>query len=180
MKKIIGLVGETGSGKDVFCEYVKDNYDEVSCFRFSQPLSEVLGIFFNDIKKEDQQWLGTVLRERFGNNILGEAIRKKVNSINSGIVILNGVRAREEFLMIKEMGGNLIYVTADSKLRWERLQDREEKKDDKSSFEDFLKREQAQTEMFIKELGENSDHRLENNGTKEEYHAKIKELISNL
>ena len=48
MKKTIGLVGETGAGKDVFCEYIKKKYSKVFCFRFSQPLTEALGIFFDE------------------------------------------------------------------------------------------------------------------------------------
>jgi dephospho-CoA kinase len=180
MKRIIGLVGETGSGKDTLCDYIKGSFENVYCFRFSQPLSEVLGIFFDDIKKEDQQWLAISLRERFGNNILGEAIKKKVKDIESGIVILNGIRAVEEFEMIKGMGGVIIYVTADSKLRWERLQDRGEKKDDSSSYDKFLEIESAKPERQIKELGSRADFKIENNGTKEGFNEKIRGLVSKL
>lgn len=180
MKKIIGLVGETGSGKDVFCEYVKKISKPVFCFRFSDPLSEILKIFFDIIKKEDQQWLAPILRERFGNNILGEAMAKKIKGIKEGIIILNGVRVPEEFDMIKGMGGSIIYITAGPKLRWEWLQNREEKKDDISSFEDFLKREQAKTEILIPEIGKKADFKIENNGTLEELYLKIKEVLDKL
>jgi len=45
MKKIIGVVGETGSGKDTFCDYLKKIKRNVFVFRFSQPLTEALSIF---------------------------------------------------------------------------------------------------------------------------------------
>ena len=87
MKTIIGLAGETGSGKNVFCEYVKNNYENVFYIRFSQPLTEALGIFFEEIRKEDQQWLGTALRERYGNDIIGKAVMRRINNIKEGIKV---------------------------------------------------------------------------------------------
>lgn len=177
MKKIIGLVGETGSGKDSFCDYIKKNYKNVFCFRFSDPLTEVLKIFFNEVKKEDQQWLGVVLRQRFGNNVLGEAIKKKIQNIEKGIIILNGIRALEEAQMIKNLGGKIIYITADSKLRWQRIRKRGEKKDDLISYKKFLKLEKAKTEILIPKIGKEADFKIKNNGSKKDFYQEIKKLI---
>jgi len=180
MKKIIGLVGETGSGKDIFCEYVKKRVSSIFIFRFSQPLTEALGIFFDDIKKEDQQWLVNNLRRRFGKNILGEAIKKKVKNIKKGLIILNGVRMLEEFNMIKNMGGKIIYITAPSELRWQRIRKRGEKKDDSSSYKNFLKLEKAECEILIPKMGKRSDFKIENSGSKEDFYKKIKEILKQI
>ncbi len=91
MKKIIGLVGETGFGNDAFGEYLKPNFKNIFIFRFSQSLTEALRIFFDEVKKEDQQWLAPALRKRFGNNVLGEAIKKKIRNIKRRIILLNGI-----------------------------------------------------------------------------------------
>jgi len=178
MKKIIGLVGETGSGKDTFCKYLKKNYHDVFCFRFSDPLSEVLKIFFDEIKKEDQQWLATSLRERFGNNILGKAIKKKIKNIKRGIAILNGIRAWEEYRMIKNLGGKIIYITADSKIRWQRLRKRGEKKDDSVSYKKFLELEKNRTEILIPQIGKKADFKIENNGSRQNFYREIKKIIN--
>jgi len=177
MKKILGLVGETGSGKDTFCNFVKKNYAKVSCFRFSQPLTEVLGIFFDEIKKEDQQWLAPALRKRFGNNILGEAIAKKVRNIKEGIIILNGIRVWEEYKMIKNLGGKIIYITADSKTRWQRITKRKEKKDDSVSYQKFLKMEKAETEILISQIGKKAEFKIENNGSFALFYNQIKKIL---
>jgi len=180
MKKIIGLVGETGSGKDIFCEVLKKKYKKVFVFRFSQPLTEALRIFFEDVKKEDQQWLATELRERFGNNILGQSIAKRIRETKEGIIILNGIRAKEEFSMIKKMGGKIIYITTDQKLRWQRIINRGEKKDDKSSYKDFLKKEKAKTEIQISRLGKNADFQLKNNGSLQEFYKNTTMVLQRL
>ncbi len=181
MKKIIGIVGETGSGKDTICRYLKKKIKKnVFVFRFSQPLTQVLRIFFDEVKKEDQQWLGRILRQRFGNNILGEAIKKKIKNIKKGIVILNGIRALEEAKMIKNLGGKIIYITADSKLRWQRVRKRGEKKDDLISFKKFLELERAKTEILIQKIGEKADFKIENNGSRQNFYREIKKIINKI
>ena len=180
MKKIIGVVGETGSGKDTFCDYLKKIKRNVFVFRFSQPLTEALSIFFDEVKKEDQQWLAPALRERFGNNILGEAIKKKIKNIKRGIIILNGIRAFEEAKMIKNLGGKIVYITADSKTRWQRIQNRGEKKDDKVSYQKFLKMEKAATEILIPKIGKKADYKIENSGSKPLFYKELRKTIQKI
>jgi len=177
---IIGLVGQTGSGKDTFSDYLLKNYKNVFSFRFSQTLSEVLGIFFSDIKKADQQWLASCLRERFGNNILGIAIKRKIESIKKGIVVLNGIRDFEELEMIKKMGGKIIHIEVDSKTRWQRVRKRGEKKDDNSSYKKFLEMEKAKSEIFIKKIAKQADFKIENNGSKRYFYQNIKKIIDKI
>ena len=180
MKMILGLVGETGSGKDTFCDYFKKIRKGVFVFCFSQPLTEALRIFFDEVKKEDQQWLVKALRERFGNNILGEAIAKKIKNVKKGLVILNGVRMWEEFKMIKKFGGKIVYVTADPKIRWQRIQNRGEKKDDKISYQKFLKMEKAASEILIPKIGKKADFKIENNGSKQNFYKSVKTVLNKM
>ena len=177
VKKLIGLTGEMGSGKDTFCEYVKKNYQNVFVFRFSDALTEVLKIFFDAIKREDQQWLGLVLRERFGKDILVRALIKKSNSINEGIIILNGVRKEGEAKTIKENGGKIVYITAEEKARWERVKVREEKADDNVPFEKFQEMEKAEAEVQIPNVGSSADFKIENKGSKESFYEDVKKII---
>lgn len=180
-KILIGLVGETGSGKDIFCQYFKKTVKKpVFCFRFSEPLSEALKIFLDEIRKEDQQWLAIELRKRFGNNILGEAVKKKIKNIKRGLIILNGIRDWEEYKMIKNLNGKIVYLTADSKIRWPRVKKRAEKKDDLISYKKFLELEKAKTEILIPEIGQKADFKINNNGSKEDFYQKIKMIIKEI
>ncbi len=177
MKKIIGIVGEIGSGKDTFCNFVKDNYKNVYFLRFSDGLTEALKVFFDEIKRDDQQWLSTQLRERFGQDILVKALIKKVNSLNDGIIILNGVRRPGDFEALKQIGGKLIYITAEPKIRWERVIIRKEKADDDVPFEKFLEMGKAEAEQQISIIAAEADFKIENNGSKELFFEEIKKIM---
>jgi len=180
MKKIVGIVGEMGAGKDAFCDYVKEKYSDVYFLRFSDGLTEALKVFFDDIKREDQQWLSSALRERFGGDILVKALIKKVNNINDGIIILNGVRRPDDFKALREIGGKLVYITADEKKRWERVVLRKEKADDNVPFEKFLELGKAEAEQLITTIGSEADFKIENNSTKEDLYAEIKKIIESI
>lgn len=180
MKKIIGLVGEMGAGKDTFCDYVKENYKDVYFLRFSDALTEVLKIFFSDIKREDQQWLSQSLRERFGQDILIKALVKKIDAIKDGIVILNGVRRFGDLESAKSIGAKVIYITADEKKRWERVIVRGEKADDDVPFEKFQEMGRAEAEQQITEVGKSADYKIENNGTKEYLYKEIGKIIDSI
>jgi len=179
-KKIIGLTGEMGSGKDTFCEYIKQNYQNVFVYRFSDALTEILKIFFDTVKREDQQWLGEILRERFGKDILFKAILRKADKIDEGIIVLNGVRKEGETKTIKENSGKIVYITADQKLRWERVRIRKEKADDDVPFEKFVEMGKAEAELQITTVGAMADFKIENNDSKELFYGEIKKLMDSL
>jgi dephospho-CoA kinase len=180
-KVIIGLIGETGSGKDTFCDYIKKTVKQpVFCFRFSDTLSEILMILFGEVKKEDQQWLGKVLREQYGNDILAKAMAQKIKNIEEGIIILNGIRYWEEFEMVQKLGGKNLYITADQKIRWQRTNKRGEKIDDSSSYDKFLEKERAETEILVPEIGKKADFKIENNASRNDFYKEVDKIINNL
>ena len=180
-KVIIGLIGETGSGKDTFCDHIKKTAREpVFCFRFSDSLSEILRILFDEVKKEDQQWLGKTLREKYGNDILAKAMARRIKNVENGFIILNGVRYWEEFEMVKKLGGKNLYITAGQKTRWQRINKRGEKIDDSSSYEKFIEKEKAKTEILIPELAKKTDFKIENIGSMEDFFKKIDTIIKSL
>lgn len=177
MLKIIGLAGETGAGKDYFFECAKKLAKRVYYFRFSDSLAEALKIFVDDIRKEDQQWLFLVLKERFGADILHEALLKKIRQIKSGLVVIHGLRFWPDYKMVKKLGGKVVYITADQKIRWRRVQKRGEKKDDSRSWQNFLRLEKVATELQIPQIGAKADFKIENNGTRQNFYNEVKKVI---
>jgi len=160
-KIIIGLVGETGSGKDTVANYLKEKYG-AKLLRFVDPINEALEIFFEKYSKQDQQWLVTKFRERFGNDILCQALIKKIKN-ETGLLVLNGVRLLEDEKFIRNLeNSRIVYITAEQKLRWKRIYNRGEKADDNSSFEKFQEIEKAITEIHIPEIGSQADFTIKN------------------
>jgi dephospho-CoA kinase len=160
-KIVIGLVGETGSGKDTVANYLAEKYG-VKLMRFADPLNDTLKIYFDEISKQDQQWLAMVFRERFGNDILGRALRKKIES-GEGIISVNGLRMPEDYDFVKSFANSfVIYITANQKLRWERVYHRGEKSDDSVDFAKFQEIEKAKTEVHIPEIGAKADFLVRN------------------
>lgn len=180
-KIILAFVGETGAGKGEAVEYFKKKLGEkVAVLKFSTALSEVLRIFFDEVKKEDQQWLVSHLRERFGEDILARSVEKKIKNAAEGLILLDGVRMQKDEEMVKRNGGRMIFITAPSRLRWERLQGRNEKGDDKATFEKFLEMENASSERQIKEIGERAEFKIDNSGDWESLQSQIDNLIDKL
>lgn len=179
-KIIIGLVGESGSGKDTVADYLEEKYGAI-LMRFADPLRETLSLYVQNFSREDLQWFSFALRNRFGNKVLSEALRKKIDPIGEGIVFINGMRVPEDYGFVKSFSNSfVVYVTLDQKSRWERIYNRKEKSDDKVGFPKFQEMEQAEIEVSIPKIGKKADFRIENTGTKEELFAQVDELIHSL
>ena len=184
MKKkiIIGLIGEMGSGKDTVADYLADKYG-ARLFRFSDPLREALEVFLENDKagREDMIWLANNIRGKYGNGVIANSLRRKFDKINRGIIVLNGMRIKEDFEFVKSFPNSyVIYVTLDSKTRWKRIFGRGEKADDTASYKKFLEMEKAETEVQIPNIGKKADFRLENKGTKDELGRKIEEIMGQI
>src|SRR4030066_1029877 len=95
-KLIIGRVGESGSGKDTVADYLEEKYGAI-LMRFADPLRETLSLYVQNISREDLQWFSFALRNRFGNKVLSEALRKKIDPIEKGIIFINGMRVPEDY-----------------------------------------------------------------------------------
>ena len=160
-KIIIGLLGESGSGKDTVASYLQEKYG-AKLMRFADPIKETLNIYFEKSSREDQQWLALEFRKRFGADILSRALAKKVANTD-GLIVINGIRFWEDYNFVESFhDGKTFYVTADQKLRWERTTMRHEKSDDDVSFEQFQKMERMETEVHIPEIGTKADFVLRN------------------
>ncbi len=162
-KIIIGLVGETGSGKDTVEHYLRRKYN-AQPLRFSRPLKKALHFFFDQPSKADQAWFFDVLKERFGEHILHRGVQRFIDR-NEGLMCVNGLRMMEDEEFIRSFENSyILYITADQELRWERTRHRGEKSDDDQSFEKFQEFEAiTDTEKAIPTIGSRADYTFNNN-----------------
>jgi dephospho-CoA kinase len=172
---IIGLSGPTGSGKDTVANMIKEVYPEALFLRFSDSLSMALRDLGLPVSKENQQWLASIGRERFGTDFIFNAL---VDKIKGEVVVVNGVRYIDEVDGLREKKAVIWYLDAPAKLRWQRVNVRNEKTDDESSWEDFQKREQADTERNFDAIKEVSNEIIDNSQSIEELKQKVCSLLS--
>jgi dephospho-CoA kinase len=180
-KTIIGLVGELASGKDVTKKYLQDNYG-ASCHRFSTILRDVLGRLYLPIVRENLQDLSTILRGRFGEDLLAKIIAEDVKNDPHEIIVVDGIRRDADMAYLKTLPGFvLLSLEVEPKTRYERLIKRQENADDASkTYEQFLADGQKETELEIPHVMASANYKINNNGTLEELYRQIENIIIEL
>ncbi len=179
-KYIIGVVGNTGSGKDTVAKLLVDMFPaKAVSFSFSQVLREkVLAPAGIEATRQNLQQAGLEIdREAFA-----EMVRESIENHEADMIILPGIRTKEDVALIRSFGKNLLVaVTADDQLCFERMKARNEKPgEDSLTWEKFLSLRQAPIEQQIGELMNQADIAIENDGTLEELKKKVKTLIASM
>lgn len=177
---LIGLVGEKGSGKDTFAKYLQHiSSKKIAHIRFSDLLKETLKLWDLPITRANLQKLAQVL-EDFGSGTVAHGLEKQIKESDTEIVILDGIRWKPDVELLQKFSQHkLVYITADSKARFERLKARGEKDGEaEMSYEQFLEEEKAPNELLIPEIGSKADLKIENNGSIEQFDKEIREFCA--
>lgn len=181
MKIVIGLVGEKSGGKGAFqkllVELINNQY-RIAHVRFSDVLLETLKLWGIENSRPNLQKLSPAMVRAFGEGVLTRVVKKRIENLDVDIVILDGVRWFSDLEMLRQLPDNiLIYITADAKKRHQRSQARKEKVgEENTTFEQFMKEEQAETEKYIPKIGARADYKITNNGNLEKLRQEIKAL----
>ena len=177
---LIGLVGENGSGKETFATLLKEilGSDAVTHVHTSDILKETLKMWHVSLTRRNLQDMAIIMDHTYGKGTLSRALAGQVKASNTKIVILDGVRWQSDVELIRSINPNkLVYVTASLEHRFERTKKRKEKVgEDQTTFEQFLKEEQIETELDIKNIAKGADITIVNDGSIEDFREKIKAL----
>lgn len=179
-KVLIGLTGEIGSGKSVFYDLLKEILPtkKIALVNYSDTLKDTLDLWFLERTRENFSKLAQVMNSNFGDDSLGNATVKRALKQEADVVIMAGLRWMGDLERLRANNGLLVYITADPKLRYERVKDRTEKKDEIGmSFEQFLEEHHTVNEQKITKIGAEADFVIENNGTLAEFREKVKEFL---
>lgn len=181
MKVILGFVGDLAAGKGTLAKYLQEKYG-CNTYRFSTMLRDILDRIYVEKSRENLQELSTFLRAKFGQDVMSKVIAKDVENDTKDLVIVDGIRRPTDITYLRQIPGfHLVYITADPKLRWERLVRRNENPgDDTKTFEEFLKDEQAEADQLIKELGKQAEFTIVNDDSIKELYQKVENILEKI
>ncbi|HVS79189.1 MAG TPA: AAA family ATPase [Candidatus Saccharimonadales bacterium] len=143
--KIIGVGGTNGSGKDTLGEILAEDcgYLFVSVSNFLREEAKRRGL---PIEREVLRTISAEWRRQYGLGVLvDKAVEqfKKSDGKYKGLVAIP-MRNPGEAQRIKDLGGTLVWVDAEPKLRYQRIYSRQRSAEDQKTFEQFLAEEQAE------------------------------------
>ncbi len=177
---VIGLVGEKGSGKQTFVNFLKEIAPNLNIrqVRFSDILAQTLMIWDIPNTRSNLQKLSLIMEQGFGQASLANAAKFSAEGDNADLVIFDGIRRQSELDLVKNIPkSTLIYLTAAQNLRYERLKRRSEKVGEVGlTFEQFLKEEKSKAEINIPDLGKKADIKIENNSTLDQFKKQIEKF----
>ena len=180
-KLVIGLIGRPGSGKAICAaELLKlAAASDISAEKitFSDLLGQTLDEYGVERNRSNLQQLAIFIQERRAGG-LGYRMRNIVEHSLSRLTIVDGLRWREDFEMVKSFpNAIIIYLTAPQDARFARLKNRGQKPgESEMSFEDFVRSESVATETAIEALGKEAEVEMANDGSVEEFADKLDQI----
>ncbi|MFI5271148.1 MAG: AAA family ATPase [Candidatus Saccharimonadales bacterium] len=174
--KLIGLAGTNGSGKDTVGHIISENYGylfiSVTEILRAELSKRGLASTRENLRSLSAQW-----RKLHGLGVLVDKALEQFHSEKdhySGLVIAS-LRNPGEADRVHELNGIMLWIDADPKIRYERIQknaaSRNRAKEDNVSFDKFLAEEEAEmksadadnkTLLNMSEVKSKCDHILDN------------------
>ncbi len=178
---VIGITGLPGAGKGTAAAYLVEKYGAVAK-QFSGPLRDMLKRLHKPITRENMQVLATHLREMFGKDVFAETLLQDVAEAQEPLIVMEGFRYFDEHRIFKQLPNfTFVGIEATFETRLQRIQQRTENiGDSQVTAELFAKQHEYETERAIPELIAKADHRIDNNGDREQLYAQLDALMGKL
>lgn len=141
----MGISGTNGSGKDTAGKIIADEYG-LLFVSVTDLLRDELRKQNLEINRQNMRDLGNKWRREIGPDVLIDKaieIYEQKASDYKGLVI-SSLRNPGEAEYIHKLGGTLIWVDADPKIRYERVKKRRRSAEDEKTYEEFLSEEQEE------------------------------------
>jgi dephospho-CoA kinase len=177
---VIGIIGPKAAGKDTVATYFEYKYG-FGHHAHSDVYRDILSIL--RVPKSRDNLINLVeLRKIFGEDVLINALNKRIKAHQSPVQIVTGIRFQNELDNIKTYPQNLIlHIDAPIEKRYEYQVERKQNIDDTTmTFEEFVLMEARETEKHIQDLAKFADAKIENQGSKEDLYEKAEEILKPL
>jgi len=179
--KVIGAVGFNGSGKNALTRHLERRcgLKVLSLGDVARELAHLEEVASNRDNLHDisEKYLEKYGKDFFIKGLIAEITRNQFEKVG-----ITGIRSPTDVESLRQQFGSgflLIHVQMENpETRFERLQKRGEARDPQN-YEDFLAQEKNEKELFrVDEAIQRADVSLANDGTLEDFHRGIDQLIS--
>ena len=180
-KIVIGLTGQIACGKGVIKKFLISEY-QASDYRFSTILRDVLIRLHFEQSRANIQKMSTLLRQVFGEDILANVMAQDIKNDDHHFIVIDGIRRLADIKYLREIPGFfLVSVEASEELRHQRVIERNENPgDDKKTFADFLKDQEAESESEIPNTMAAADYVIKNDGSWDHLWDQIHDLVKKI
>lgn len=180
--KVIGAVGQNGSGKDEVLKYLKAAFG-VPFFSTGDMVRRIaaeegMEATRDNLRAISERWF----RER-GEGCFVRLLAERIKEEAYRTVGISGIRSLADVTILRESFGDdfiLIRVTmADPKQRYERMVARGEERDPRS-YEESLALDRKEEKLFrVEEAGRQAQYTIANDGTLADLHWALDKLLKN-
>jgi len=178
---IIGVVGQNGSGKDEVVKFLKKKYN-VPFLSSGDIVREIAAREKINATRENLSTISENLFRQFGKGYFMKQIAVKILQHRWDNAGISGIRSPEDVKALKDAFGKRFFLinvhVTNPQQRYERMSQRGEARDALSNNE-FARQDANEEKLFrISETVRLAEVSLSNDGTLEDLHRAIEELVN--
>lgn len=180
---MIGIAGTLGAGKGTVVEYLKQK--GFTHYSVSGRLIEILRERSLPEDRTHMSKLADELSDIYPGGAL-EMIHRQAQKDGVKDYILESIHRENEAAYVRSLGGIMLALDVDPKVRYERSQLRQEGAKDHVTYEEFLvavereERGKGDGKPNINAVISTADHLIMNDGTVEELHAQVEKWLQSV
>lgn len=181
MNKLIAIVGMSGSGKSIACEFLEKKGFQNIYFG---------GVVLEEVKKrgleltrQNEKIVREELREKYGMSAVADILLPKIRkTLEESDTVLDGLYSWDEYVtLIKEFPKELklVAIVADKDIRYQRVSKRKVRP---LNYEEIVKRDQSEIENLAKggPIAIADYYVYNNDKTIEEYEKELEKIIKKI
>jgi len=178
--KVIGAVGQNGSGKDEVLKYLKTAYG-IPFFSTGDMVREIAAKEGVEATRDNLRAISERWFSERGEGCFVRLLAERIGGGENQTAGISGIRSLADVTILNDFFGDdfiLINVTmADPRQRYERMVARGEERDP-TSYEQFLTLDRAEEDLFhVEEAGRQANYSIGNDGTLADLHRAIDKLV---
>ena len=179
--KVIGVIGQNGSGKDEVLKYLRAKYN-VPFLSTGDMVRDIAAKEGKEPTRENLQEISQRYFQELGNGIFVKLVAENIQRNGWSIGGITGIRSLDDVKILRNSFSKdfiLINVyVSNPKIRYRRMLQRGEGRDPRT-YEQFLNQDKKEEELFhIQSAAQFADYSIGNDSSLDELHREIDRLVT--